>query len=1300
MVDSDPTLILPPGMTPSGRTSGESSAGAASHRWEPPTVEEMRLLLPAYEVRRLIGRGGMGAVYEGLQKTLDRPVAIKVLPPDVAQRDAHFAERFQRESRAMAKLAHPGIVAVYEAGETSGGMLYFVMELVEGVDVARIIGSEGRLPPDRVLRICRDVCDALMYAHERGIVHRDVTPSNIIIDRQGHVKVADFGLAKLELDALGWQASSTVMGKPDFMAPESFIPGLKIDGRADVYALGVSLYQMLTGTLPRGRFELPSHLVVGVDARLDAIIDRAMQTDREKRYSSAAEVRSDLEVILTHSVTREVRAVTSAQTVHAPGHTMSVRVPGGPARRQAAWPLEKVALVAGVAALAGVGLVLWNQVKMAGAAAASAPTVAVSKNEPEADLPAKRFRGKATMSIPVQTSAIRSSSQLHWQWSHPAPQGSGLMDVLWDGRRFIAVGDRSAILTSSDGSEWALQGSYDVPWLGGIASNGKGYVICGASFLKQEPLLFSPDGETWKRLDFKSPDLEAVAWTGTQYVAVGKDGTVATSATGSTGWSLLAAGNSRYFGVAAHAGTTVIVGSGGHILSSSDGRRWFERKSGITGDLTAVAWAGSRWVAVGTAGTVLVSSDGVKWERRNCATSQNLLAVCWTGRRLISGGRGGTAWTSDDGENWQPVSSGTTQDIQAIHHNGMGAVMVGDGGMLLSSNDEGSTWHERTRALTHNALIAVAAAPKNVVAVGYAGVILRSTDGSRWSPCESGTSFTLNRVIWTGSAYMAVGYKGAILTSADGVAWQKMSSGIEAPLLAVAYNGRSYVTVGAGGVILTSNAGKAWAERQSNTTADLIAVTWTGTEFVAAGTGGTMLRSTDGITWKTVPTPVEDDLTAVIWTGEHVLAVSFQNRSIATADFKSWRESSPRLFAGGANAMIWHQGLAFVVGMFGSCAVSADCERWLGSGALVEPTGNHLSDACIFEGKVIVVGDKGTILTGDWFATPPDFTSVSSLPKDEPDSLIAPKSTGPPVDALSFGGSRYKFIRQNTTWTGAKQLAEAMGGHLATLTSAAENDWLRQSIPAGIGAVALGGEKNRPGQWTWITGEPWLYTAWAQTADGAVAEPSGHGADKLEWIAYEPNYKPLDGWNDIFDDESLEVRPSIRAFLVEWDTPTIAVPAEAKRTVFVVDCSAKLQGAGFEQVKRNLADRLKQMKVDETFAIIFFNDGLIQPPGANVLQPVTAANLSKADIWMKDLQAQGGANLLPAVMAALALQPSQVWLLSSSEVDDVTVNAVLAANAGGHQASISTIGWLVDATSLRRIAEQTQGEYRHIASPQ
>ncbi len=255
----------------------DSGADGPVRAWEPPPVEWLRRALPQLEITEFLARGGMGAVYQGRQRALGRPVAIKVLPPELHgswARDRDADEGDGQESK----------------------LLYFVMEFIEGTDVGQLIAAEGRLAPERAAWIAVAVCDALAYAHEAGIVHRDIKPSNVLIDPSGRVKVADFGLAKaFDLESSVVTQSNLALGSPDFAAPEILLPGTTVDGRADLYAVGVMLYQMLTGQIPRGRFELPGSLMPQLGTRFDAILDRALQADPGKRYATAAELKRDLE---------------------------------------------------------------------------------------------------------------------------------------------------------------------------------------------------------------------------------------------------------------------------------------------------------------------------------------------------------------------------------------------------------------------------------------------------------------------------------------------------------------------------------------------------------------------------------------------------------------------------------------------------------------------------------------------------------------------------------------------------------------------------------------------------------------------------------------------------------------------------------------------------------------------------------------------------------------------------------------------------------------------------------------------
>jgi serine/threonine protein kinase len=246
---------------------------------------------PGFTLLAKIGEGGMGVVYKAIQAGLDRTVALKVLSPRLTG-DPDFVKRFGREARALAQLQHPHVVAVHDHG-IHGGLPYFVMDFVEGKSL-RSLMSGGRLPPARALELARQVGSALEYAHGQGVIHRDLKPENILVDAEGRVHVADFGLAKIVAsETTGLTRTNAVMGTPRYMAPEQIESPGDIDARTDLYALGVLLYEMLTGGLPLGLFKPPSK-VVPLDRRMDAIVHRALQKERGARFADAREMNEAL----------------------------------------------------------------------------------------------------------------------------------------------------------------------------------------------------------------------------------------------------------------------------------------------------------------------------------------------------------------------------------------------------------------------------------------------------------------------------------------------------------------------------------------------------------------------------------------------------------------------------------------------------------------------------------------------------------------------------------------------------------------------------------------------------------------------------------------------------------------------------------------------------------------------------------------------------------------------------------------------------------------------------------------------
>jgi tRNA A-37 threonylcarbamoyl transferase component Bud32/TM2 domain-containing membrane protein YozV len=285
-----PACLLQRGFaTEAGAPSGQSS-------FVPPPISELAKLFPQLEILECLGRGGMGAVYKARQPRLDRFVALKILAPE-KQNDVQFAERFEREARALARLNHPNIVTVFDFGEVSG-QFYLLMEFVDGLTLRQLLQT-GKMAPAEALNIVPKICEALQFAHEQGIVHRDIKPENILLDKQGRVKIADFGIAKiagLESKDFSLTGAKDVMGTPHYMAPEQIEKPLTVDHRADIYSLGVVFYEMLTGELPLGKFAPPSSKVQ-VDVRLDEVVLHALEKEPARRYQHASQVKTAVETI-------------------------------------------------------------------------------------------------------------------------------------------------------------------------------------------------------------------------------------------------------------------------------------------------------------------------------------------------------------------------------------------------------------------------------------------------------------------------------------------------------------------------------------------------------------------------------------------------------------------------------------------------------------------------------------------------------------------------------------------------------------------------------------------------------------------------------------------------------------------------------------------------------------------------------------------------------------------------------------------------------------------------------------------
>lgn len=366
MASSAHTQSLLEGLSPTSLMAElmqPTQPGDATPAAPPLTPEELAPNFPQLEILECLGRGGMGVVYKARQKSLNRLVALKLLAPERAD-DPQFAARFEKEAHALAALNHPNIVGVHDFGQ-AGGFYFLLMEFVDGVNLRQLLQTK-RLTPKEALSIVPPVCEALQCAHDHGIVHRDIKPENLLIDKAGTVKIADFGIAKIvertsefvtaDPDDPTLESRATMpFGTPDYAAPEQ--ANGTADHRADIYSLGVVLYEMLTGERPKENLTPPSKRVQ-VDIRIDEIVLKALEKTPELRFATAAEFRTQVEAATEYrhpSIPPAMPPSSDAGRKHPLG---SWNAPAfEPLNR---WMKPQLAVLLALAVTGGIGCLLYN----------------------------------------------------------------------------------------------------------------------------------------------------------------------------------------------------------------------------------------------------------------------------------------------------------------------------------------------------------------------------------------------------------------------------------------------------------------------------------------------------------------------------------------------------------------------------------------------------------------------------------------------------------------------------------------------------------------------------------------------------------------------------------------------------------------------------------------------------------------------------------------------------------------------------------------------------------------------------
>jgi serine/threonine protein kinase len=262
----------------------------------PPSVELLAKAMHGNGVEpiKLIGQGGMGAVYKAWQWNPNRIVALKVMPPTAADGGTinQRFHRFKREARLLKQLSHPNVVTVHDF-ELAGDFVYFTMDLVDGRTLREMLTeSAGPLSPSYAFKLFLQLCNGLRYAHQSGVIHRDIKPENLLVDKEGVLKIVDFGIAKLNRGGASTEcqtSDSWRMGTLNYMAPEQVGEPKAVDYRADIYSAGVVLYEMLTGERPLGLFPPPPSQTAKVDSSWDAVLFRALASDVARRYQDMRE---------------------------------------------------------------------------------------------------------------------------------------------------------------------------------------------------------------------------------------------------------------------------------------------------------------------------------------------------------------------------------------------------------------------------------------------------------------------------------------------------------------------------------------------------------------------------------------------------------------------------------------------------------------------------------------------------------------------------------------------------------------------------------------------------------------------------------------------------------------------------------------------------------------------------------------------------------------------------------------------------------------------------------------------------
>jgi serine/threonine protein kinase len=703
----------------------------------------------SYRLTCLLGRGGFAHVYMGEHIHLQTHVAIKVLTTQLVPKDL---ERFRREAKIVAALDHPHIVRVFDFG-TKKDVPFMVMYYAPQGTVQQRHAQESRLPLATVLEYVQQMAQALQYAHDRTIIHRDVKPENMLVGNQGELLLSDFGIAVVSATSTSQQTKTTA-GTAIYMAPEQIMG--KPCAASDQYALAIIVYTWLCGASPfQGSFfEIcAQHMHAPVPSlreknpeipvEVEECVLKALAKDPEQRFTSMR----DFALALLAGAEQTLPAVAL--------------------RSLRRCFIDPDATIIKSAGLPNIGLDDSTIIKSAGLPNIGSDDSTIIKLAALPDI------AQHDLTVPAPDLATFPETQ----------DGPAHLKTVPHNRTEPALTPAVTPLPfpASPGQKRVRKQSV---------------LAIACALLILMITILSLNG-TWTRL-FHPP------YAGSSPPVVSHSTATAT-ATQSITPTQQATQTLASRQPATQQPTRVSPPTPTPTIHPPPppGSVWTYQSSGTSQNLYSVTWSGSQFVVVGTAGTILTSADGRTWTVQPSPTSADLIRVAWLGSQFVIVGYNGTILTSPDGRTWTAQSSGTSWDLYAVTWRSPQFVAVGDHGTILTSPD-GGTWTAQPSPTSEAIGGRIVWSGSQFVVVGDGGTILTSPDGGTWTAQSSGTSQHLEGVAWSGSQFVVVGNTGTTLTSPNGRTWTSHASGTSQILFGVVWSRSQYVAVGQGGTILSS----------------------------------------------------------------------------------------------------------------------------------------------------------------------------------------------------------------------------------------------------------------------------------------------------------------------------------------------------------------------------------------------------------------------------------------------------------------------------------------------------------------